>query len=70
MTKKSDEVMFFIAKTLLFGETAAVYGFNRVARLLEKIAVQLGRVLCTNYFDDYSQLESEELADSAETCLE
>ena len=44
---------FFVPKTLLFCESAAVYSFNRVARALQRIAIVLGDLVMVNYFDDY-----------------
>ena len=70
LDESTNEALFFLAKTLLFGETAAVYGFNGVARLLEKIAVRMANLVCTNYFDDYAQLETGKLGTSAEECME
>ena len=69
MDKDSDEVKYFLPLTLLFGEVAAVYGFNRPSKLFEKIATRLCLLVCTSYFDDYCQVEAARLAESAEFTL-
>jgi hypothetical protein len=56
---------FFVANTLLFGQSAAVYAVNRVARALQRVCTVLGDLVMTNYFDDFPQLEAEVLGDSA-----
>ena len=43
---------FFELKALAFGQGAAVYGFNRVARAIDAIFSHLG-VVSSNYVDDY-----------------
>jgi hypothetical protein len=60
---------FLISNTLLFGESAAVYRFNRVARALQRICAALGDLVLVNYFDDYPQLETAQLADSAHAAI-
>ncbi|CAE7258422.1 unnamed protein product [Symbiodinium sp. CCMP2456] len=42
--------------TLLFGATSSVVSFNRVARLLQRVLIEL-QVMASNYFDDYPVLE-------------
>ena len=48
-TKRAE---LFELMALAFGQGAAVYGFNRVARALGAILAHLG-VSCSNYVDDY-----------------
>jgi hypothetical protein len=67
--KDSLQVEFFLSWTLLFGQTAAVYAFNRVARALQRVCTVLGDLVMTNYYDDYPQLEAAELAESARSTL-
>ena len=59
---------FFIAWCLLFGETAAVLCFNRVARALQALLVDM-RVICTHFFDDFCQLAVTSLAEPARATL-
>eukprot|EP00435_Cladocopium_sp_Y103_P013398 s4340_g3.t1 len=42
----------FVSKTLPFGSVASVLHFNRVARLLHRLGLQLD-IPWTNYYDDY-----------------
>jgi hypothetical protein len=65
----SSKTAYFVSRTLLFGETAAVYAFNRVARALQRICIGLGDIVLVNYFDDYPQLEAAQLAESARATL-
>ena len=60
------EGVFFIARTLLFGETAAVYNCNRISKLIDTIASKLGWLLTTCYYDDFPCVECGPLAASAE----
>ena len=61
---------FFIINALPFGATSAVYGFNRVAKSLWHIMVSLGGVWATQYFDDYPNVETKELASSSRSFME
>ena len=63
--KETGETPYFVSWALLFGETAAVYAFNRVARALQRVCTSLGDLGLVNYFDDYPQLEAARLAESA-----
>eukprot|EP00972_Heterocapsa_arctica_P108675 16002035-Heterocapsa_arctica.AAC.1 len=49
---------------MAFGQGAAVYGFNRVARGIEAIMAKAGVVLC-DYVDDYPIVEPARTAQSA-----
>ena len=49
----------------MFGQTAAVYGFNRVSKLLFVVASRLADLVISLFYDDFSQLEYGRLADSA-----
>ena len=55
---------FFRSKTLLFGFSASVVGFCRLARALRELAVRALRLAVVSYFDDFPHLEVEELWDS------
>ena len=63
---KGEVVCFFIARALIYGETAAVYGFNRVSRFLAVVASRCADLVLSTYFDDYTQIETEKLAALAE----
>ena len=63
------EVRYFLSRTLLFGQTAAVYQYNRVSRAIAHIARVWFYLLITNYVDDYPMLEVEGAAESARTCM-
>ena len=54
-------VMFFEALSMLFGETAAVYGCNRLFRAMDFILVVGLWMVVLNYVDDYPHLEWERL---------
>ena len=53
---KTGEVAGFVSRTLPFGSTASVLHFNRAARLLHRIGLELD-VAWTNYYDDYPVVE-------------
>ena len=61
---------FFTINALPFGATSAVYGFNRVAKSLWHIMVSLGGVWTTQYFNDYPNVETKELASSSRSFME
>eukprot|EP00438_Fugacium_kawagutii_P001998 Skav208915 [mRNA] locus=scaffold787:29327:30871:- [translate_table: standard] len=56
---------YFIASALMFGSTAAVYGFNRVSRSLWHILAHKLKLLHTVYYDDFPSVEFEATAESA-----
>ena len=58
---KTGEVAGFVSRTLPFGSTASVLHFNRAARLLHRIGLELD-VAWTNYYDDYPVVEFSFLA--------
>ena len=49
----------YVSDALMFGSTAAVYGFNRVARGIWHIAVVKFNLLVTQFFDDFPGVEPE-----------
>ena len=61
----AGEVKLFDSLVLAFGETAAVYAFNRLTQALRWIAVTQLNLVLTSYFDDFPQLEAEVSGDSA-----
>ena len=58
-------VEFFESIALPFGSICAVMAFNRMARALRLILSNLFMLVCTNFFDDFCQLETLPLCDSA-----
>ena len=67
---KSGEVQFFEAISLMFGQTAAVYGFLRFSRALAALASGLLLLACIEFFDDFTQIEPVATADSAHEAME
>ena len=61
----SSEVRGYISRVLPFGAGASVTGFNRVARLIQRI-LQEARAINFNYFDDYPLLELSALSGSCD----
>jgi hypothetical protein len=64
------KVKLFRALSLMFGETAAVYGFLRVSRALAAIASNLFGLLVVEFFDDFTQIEAARLCASAQSSIE
>lgn len=63
-------VSFFRGISLMFGTTAAVYAFLRFSRAIAFLGTRLLQLSIVEFFDDFSQVESEQLADSAQSSLE
>ncbi len=57
----AGDVAGFVSQSLLLGSTASVLHFNRAARLLYRIGLELD-VAWTNYYDDYPVVEFSFLA--------
>eukprot|EP00435_Cladocopium_sp_Y103_P006271 s3880_g2.t1 len=64
------KVYFFEAVALPFGSISSVLAFNRAARALRTILSRTFRLVVTNFFDDFCQLELGMLCDSAWKCAE
>ena len=62
---RESEVRGYISRVLPFGAGASVTGFNRVARLIQRI-LQEARAINFNYFDDYPLLELSALSGSCD----
>lgn len=60
-----SRVYFFEAIALPFGSVSSVHAFNRAARAIRMILAKLFRLVVTNFFDDFCQLELNLLQDSA-----
>jgi len=48
----------------MFGATAAVYAFLRFSRAIARLGLRIMSVLVVEFFDDFSQIEAAELAES------
>ena len=53
----SQKAELYVSDVLMFGSTAAVYGFNRVARGIWHIAVAKFNLLLTQFYDDFPEVE-------------
>jgi len=66
----SGIVKLFEAWALMFGETAAVYGFLRISRALSTIASRIFDLMIVEFFDDFTQIENSALTESALETME
>lgn len=62
---QGDGRNLFISRTLLFGQKAAVYEFNRAARAIREILARWGGLAAVDFFDDYPQVEPAAIAPEA-----
>ena len=60
---------FFVSTALMFGATSAVFSFNRCSASLWYLAVSMGSVCCTVYFDDFPCAEPSASSGSAQDFL-
>ena len=60
-----SKVEFYESVALPFGSVCAVMAFNRVARALRLIMSELFMIVNTNFFDDFCQLEEDQLCSSS-----
>ena len=63
-------VSFFQARSLMFGQTAAVYAFLRFSRAISAIAGKLFSLVTVEFFDDFTQVEPAVTSESAQFALE
>ena len=54
---EDNNVYYFEAIALPFGSVSSVIGFNRAARALRMILTRLFKLVVTNFFDDFCQIE-------------
>ena len=59
----------FLMRTLPFGSTASVLYFNRTARLIWRLGIELN-LWWSSYFDDYPCVTHRSQATSTQTCVE
>ena len=57
---------FFVANSLMFGSTAAVYSFNRVSRSLWWLFNRMLLIPCGVFYDDFPLFSPSELAEDAD----
>ena len=62
---EDNNVYYFEAIALPFGSVSSVIGFNRAARALRMILTRLFKLVVTNFFDDFCQIELAPLSDGA-----
>jgi len=67
---QGGKVELFRAVALMFGETAAVYGFLRISRALAALCARLFHLLLVEFFDDFTQIEPGRTSASAMSTLE
>ena len=60
---------FFECLTLMFGQTAAVYGFLRFSRALAALLASLFSIVCVEFFDDFTLLDPAASCESATASL-
>ena len=65
-----EKVEFFIAKSLMFGQTTAVYSFLRFSTAISAIAGGLFSLATVEFFDDFTQLEPSATSQSAQFSME
>ena len=62
--------VFFVATALMFGTTSSVYAFNRASLSLWHLALTLGKLWITCYFDDYPGVDPSVTSKSSRAFLE
>ena len=60
----------YLTDVLPFGASAAVFGFNRFARAIQRIGIRLFFILWTNFFDDYPHLDLKSMGQESATAAE
>eukprot|EP00438_Fugacium_kawagutii_P022633 Skav216773 [mRNA] locus=scaffold3064:4705:6270:+ [translate_table: standard] len=69
LKRPSDgKVHGFVSRTLPFGSVASVLHFNRVARLLHQLGLELG-IVWANYYDDYPVVDFKALAKQTDAAV-
>ena len=70
LQREDGTTNYFQTLSLMFGQTAAVYGFLRFSRALSALASELLYLTCVEFFDDFTQIEPRATADSAHESFE
>ena len=63
---KEGKPVFYVANSLMFGATAAVYSFNRVSRSLWFLLNRMLVIPCGVFYDDFPLFSPEERAADAD----
>ena len=58
---------FYVANSLMFGATAAVYSFNRISRSLWFLLNRMLVIPCGVFYDDFPLFSPEEVATNADS---
>jgi len=58
------------SRSLMFGQAAAVYGFLRFSRAIAALGTSLLALVLIEFFDDFTQVEPEDSAQSAQDAME
>ena len=66
----TGEAKLFKSLAIMFGETAAVYGFLRLSRALAWLLVNMLLLVVLEFFDDFTQLETSRLSLSTFNSIE
>ena len=64
------KVSLFRAMSLMFGQTAAIYGFLRLSRALAHIAALSLSLVVGEFFDDFTQVSQIAVGESSHLSLE
>ena len=64
------QTKLFRALALMFGQTTAVYAFIRLSRAIAALGSNLLSLIFVEYFDDFTQIESVALGNSAQESIE
>ena len=70
LREKDGKTSFFETLSLMFGQTAAVYGFLRFSRALAAIATSIFLIPCVEFFDDFTEIEPSMSAQGAHETFE
>ena len=70
LRREDGSTDFFEALSLMFGQTAAVYGFLRFSPALSAIASEIFCLASIEFFDDFTQVEPQLTCDSAMETME
>ena len=61
---------FYISRALMFGSTASVYAFNRIAKALQHLAVTYMSLMCNQFYDDFPCTELGDATTLAQSSFE
>ena len=67
---KTKAFQMHVSNALMFGSTASVYAFNRVAKALQHLAVNLLCCMCNQFFDDFPCVDFSQTACESRNAFE